>query len=152
MKTKQTKGKLCTPTDPLMLKVIGHFYARQAEGQKPGQARYVFLTNRQLNPDLHEVKSAVQNGTVASSAGVEALFKNLEKYLQKEAENKHKETILRREVFDEMLSSTLLLEFLSAEVVKVNVLAKLQSFGREDILPAHAELLEHFMRLSQFLN
>lgn len=143
VKTKQAEGDRWTPTDPLLLKALYRFYDSPYMLEEADNTRFVFLTNRGFNPDLVELKVAIQNGTLVESPEAQALYRRMLRYAQQAGKDLPDEAQFRR-----MLARTVLVVYLGIEEVKPNIQAKLQSYGRDDWQEAHAVLYEHFSRQS----
>jgi hypothetical protein len=143
VKTKQAEGERWTLTDPLLLKALYKFYVNVYITQNPDNTRFVFLTNRSFNPDLVMLKDAIHTGTVEESDVAGKLLRYLSRYAQD-----NRRDPINTAGFHQMLSKTMLVEYLSVDEVKANIQAKLQAYGRRDWTQAHAVLFEHFARQS----
>jgi hypothetical protein len=143
VKTKQAEGERWTLSDPLLLKALYRFYDSQFLADRPGETRFVFLTNRPFNPDLVAVKEAVREGDLAACDAAGRLGRYLGRYARSKSEGAFDATRFRA-----MLARTRFVEYLAVDEIKANVQAKLQAHGRSDWERAHAVLFEHFARRS----
>ncbi|MBN1814374.1 MAG: hypothetical protein JXA14_21220 [Anaerolineae bacterium] len=139
VKTKQSEGKRWTPTDPLLLKALGQFYDCSLPTEEKDDVRFVFLTNRPLNPSLIAIKQASQEGALDRCPEAAKLLAYLER------ERGMSLDVAR---FQRMLTRMTMVKYLDVDTVKANVQAKLQAAGRRDWQEAHARLFEHFARRS----
>lgn len=143
VKTKQAEGKFWTPTDPLLLKALYRFYDSRFFTERPGDTRFVFLTNRPFNPALVRVKEAIQAGALDGCAEADKLCRHLARYAKKE-----KKAPVDPERFQQMLVRTAMVEYLGVDEVKANVQKSLQALGRQDWQQAYNSLFAHFARQS----
>ena len=146
VKAKEAEGKWWTLGDPFLRKALYLFYRNTALDKDEPPARFVFLSNRGFNPDLAELKKAIDAGTVTHSKQAETLFGHLQKYAAKEYPADAPP--LERPRFDRLLSYLALIEFFAVDEVKPIIELKLQAEGVKACEQAYQSLFAEFTKQS----
>ncbi|RLI53374.1 MAG: hypothetical protein DRO93_13725, partial [Candidatus Thorarchaeota archaeon] len=137
------ESNLWTPSAPSLLKALYRFYRNPVLDQDKPLARFVFLSNRGFNSDLVKLEKAIDASTVTQSKQADALFGQLQKYVDR---NHTEAPPLERLRFNRLLSCLTLVEFLPLDMVKATIENKLQALGVRDWKQAYASLYTEFSK------
>ena len=129
-----------TPSAPLLLKALYRFYCSPVLDQDKPLARFVFLSNRGFNPKLEK---AIDASTATQSEQADALFTQLQKYVDREYP---KASPLERPRFNRLLSRLAFIEFLPLDAVEAIIEDKLQALGVRDWKQAYESLYTKFSK------
>lgn len=137
VKTKDRSGALWAPSSPALNKSLFRFYESGFLADDPDNTRFIFLSNRGFNKDLHDF----QHSTSCDHAPI---VERLVESVQKWAADNGKNGRLERGRFNAMLQRTDLVKFLPIGAITANIEAKLQAHGRTDWRETYSVLFEHF--------
>jgi HEAT repeat protein len=150
VKTKEAEGELWKLSDPLFIKALGKFVLRQQDDPLREDTAFVFLTNRDFNPDIQALLREIEAGELAqhtpqgklSKAG--SLHRSLENHLRSEG----KAEALDYGLFKQTLLHTRLVYYQKVDFVESAIKDRLEVNGWLDWQQAYARLFVDFVKKS----